>query len=79
MTKKEVMELATELSRRKNAMRSIGMMNTPTDTEEMVKSQVAYRIAHDQYVVANRNYEAAFEKWAAAGFPEDDGEKPVQS
>ena len=74
ITKAEVVALAEEVSRHSQRCMNLGMMNTPRDATKRVEQAAEYQIAHDMHAKAQADYRQAFNRWAAAGYPE--GVKP---
>ena len=56
MTKLE--ELNISRARAYAMVRGIGMMNTPSDYSERLASDAQYRLAHDAWIRAEREYSA---------------------
>jgi uncharacterized protein YfbU (UPF0304 family) len=70
MTKNEVLALAKIAKAAEAQVMSMGMMNSPTDLEEQVASRARYQMMIDVWDAKRAEYNAAFEKWQAAGFPD---------
>lgn len=59
MDKAKILELARKQAECEQRIQHMGMMNTPTNYEDRVKSDALYQLAHDAAAVARRAYQDA--------------------
>ena len=62
-SKADVMRLARIVEEQEEVVRSMGMMNTPTDIERRVEAQAALRVATDLLYKYRQDYMRAFDSW----------------
>lgn len=67
MTEDELMDIARGVARQRLAVENLGMMNTPSDIEERVKSDARYMVEMDKLRIMEKGYQAALRQTTVWG------------